>query len=173
VIRNSVIDDVGVGLSGYTAELENTIIENTTIMYSNMGAQGADRTFVNVLFYRNRVGSDSARTSFRGCRFIENDVGLNDLHADGSLKDALFQENKVAIQNYQGGGLDQVTLYKNDIAIKIVGGSGFGSMTGLNFISNTVNIEYAGSQLHIEHRKHRVRSNLKFVDRWCVLGEVR
>ena len=149
VIKGSVIDDVGTGLSGYTGDNgRNTVIENSTIMYSGTGSSSADRRFVNVLFYRNTLGSDSGRASFVGCRFMENEVGFK-FNTDASLRDILFEGNKVGIDNGCCGNLmgnmAQVTLYRNDLAVRSSAGWSSNSWSGLNFINNSINIEYRSS----------------------------
>ena len=148
LIQGSVIDDAGVGLSGYTGNRRDTRVENSTIMFSGTGSGSADRSFVNVLFYRNRLGSDSGRASFVGCRFIENEVGF-DFNSDASLQDVLFEGNKVGIDNgccgHRMGRMEQATLYKNDLAVRSSTGWSSGSWSGLNFVNNSVNIEYRSS----------------------------
>jgi hypothetical protein len=172
-IRGSVIDDVGVGIfSAYGAENgknyevkePQALIENTQIMYSDTGVnpESADHhrilfpkwLLVNVLFYRNGVGhtqgswNSGLRDLFLRCRFIENDIGLQGFYWSNndyaSLDDVLFQKNKVAIANFMGS-MASVTLYQNDLAIRSSKRWDGDSWSGLNFISNSVNIEYTAT----------------------------
>jgi hypothetical protein len=174
VLRGSVIDDVGVGIfsayhnddsaNSYEVVKEpQALIENTQIMYSDTGVnpESADyfRSFpkwllVNVLFYRNGVGhtqgswNSGLRDLFLRCRFIENDVGLQGVDWSnndyGSLSDVLFQKNKVAMANFKGS-MASVTLYQNDLAIRSSKRWDGNSWSQLNFISNSVNIEYTAT----------------------------
>jgi hypothetical protein len=149
LITGSVIDDVGTGLAGYTGDYgQNTLIENSTIMYSGTGADSADRRFVNVLFYRNTLGSDSGRASFVGCRFMENEVGFK-FNTDASLRDILFEGNKVAIEGHWNlmGSMAQVTFYQNDLAVRSSTGWTSNYWSELNFINNSINIEYTSSTI--------------------------
>ena len=63
-----------------------------------------------------------------------------------SLNDVLFQQNKVDVnKGVRYESMASVTLYKNDVAIASTEGLNTNSWSGLNFISNSVNIEYTAT----------------------------
>jgi len=105
---------------------------------------------VNLPFHRNTLGSDSGRVGFVGCRFMDNEVGFK-FNTDALLRDILFEGNKVAIDNCCCGNLmgsmSQVTLYQNDLALRSSTGWTSNYWSELNFINNSINIEYTSSTI--------------------------